>query len=154
VDFFTRTVTLFQGLPSYQWLTAAGITPSSTATYTAAQIQSALQSKFGQQVTINCVSGALNEIWYHYNVQGSVQTGSFVPTTPDSGTGTCPSTGSKLKSFHINKVSFTNASSSQVVTKTKWHHRPNKWHRPTSNRYYYNSTSNWYRYGAFWQRND
>jgi ribonuclease T2 len=100
VDFFTKTVSLFQGLPSYQWLAAAGITPSTTATYTAAAIQSALQSNFGQQVTINCASGALNEIWYHYNVQGSVQSGSFVPVAPDSGTGTCPSTGSKkISSF-------------------------------------------------------
>jgi ribonuclease T2 len=96
VDFFNRTTSLFQNLPSYQWLAAAGITPSSTATYTSAAIQSALKSKFGQQVTINCVSGALDEIWYHYNVQGSVQTGSFVPTTPDSGTGNCPATGSEF----------------------------------------------------------
>jgi len=31
-DFFNRTVSLFQSLPTYTWLSAAGITPSNSKT--------------------------------------------------------------------------------------------------------------------------
>ncbi len=96
VDFFNRAVSLFQTLPSYSWLAAAGIVPSSTATYTLSAIQSALTSHFGFAVTINCNSNKeLDELWYHYNVQGSVQSGTFQPATPVGSGSTCPSTGIK-----------------------------------------------------------
>ncbi|SPQ25648.1 d00671a0-e2c6-49b6-9efb-7d3e34966d83 [Thermothielavioides terrestris] len=96
VDFFDRTVSMFQSLPSYSWLSAAGIVPSTTTTYTLSAIQSALTSKFGYAVTINCNSNnELNELWYHYNVQGSVQSGTFEPTSPVGSGSTCPSTGIK-----------------------------------------------------------
>ncbi|KAH6620881.1 ribonuclease T2-like protein [Chaetomium sp. MPI-SDFR-AT-0129] len=95
VDFFDRTVALFQGLPSYSWLADAGIVPSTTATYTLSAIQAALTGKFGFAVTINCNSGELNELWYHYNVQGSVQSGTFKPTSPVGAGSTCPSSGIK-----------------------------------------------------------
>ena len=81
---------------SPQWLSAAGVVPSNTATYTSAQIQTALgANRGGFSVTLGCSSGALDEIWYHYDVRGSVQTGTFVATNPDGSTSTCPSTGIK-----------------------------------------------------------
>jgi ribonuclease T2 len=95
VDFFQKTVDLFKTLPSYQWLAAAGITPSISATYTSAAIQSALQSHHGHPVTLGCSNGELNEIWYHYNVQGSIQSGSFQAADPDGSKSTCPATGIK-----------------------------------------------------------
>ncbi|KAF2641272.1 ribonuclease M [Massarina eburnea CBS 473.64] len=96
VDFFQKTVDLFKALPSYTWLAAAGITPSTTTTYTTSQIQSALSAKrSGVTVTLGCSSSALNEIWYHYDVRGSVQSGEFVPANPDGTKSTCPSTGIK-----------------------------------------------------------
>ncbi|KAL7931992.1 ribonuclease T2 [Trichoderma chlorosporum] len=94
-DFFTRTVSLFQSLPSYNWLAAAGIVPSNTATYTLAAIQAALTAQFGHNVIINCDNGELNELWYQFNVQGSVQTGTFVPVDPVGSASTCPKTGIK-----------------------------------------------------------
>ncbi|KAI9753692.1 MAG: hypothetical protein M4579_005044 [Chaenotheca gracillima] len=95
VDFFQKTVDLFKGLPTYKTLAAAGITPSSSKTYTSAAIESAISKVTGHQVTIGCSSGALNEIWYHYNVKGSVQTGTFQATEPDGTKSTCPATGVK-----------------------------------------------------------
>lgn len=96
VDFFVRAVSLFQELPSYSWLATAGIVPSSTATYTLSAIQAALTAKFGFAVTANCNSNhELNELWYHYNIQGSVQSGKFIPTTPVGAGSTCPSSGIK-----------------------------------------------------------
>lgn len=96
VDYFQKAVDLFKGLPSYQWLSDAGITPSTSQTYTTAQIQAALgKNRGGFQVTLGCKSGVLNEIWYHYDVRGALQTGEFVATDPDGTKSTCPSTGIK-----------------------------------------------------------
>jgi len=59
---------------TYQILANAGIVPSTSKTYTSAQIQAAFTaSSFGFPAAIQCSSGALNEIWYSFNVQGSVQ---------------------------------------------------------------------------------
>ena len=83
VDFFTKTVALFKTLPSYTWLANAGIVPSGTATYTSAQILAALKAPRGVDVAIQCENtNELDEIWYFYDVAGSVQTGQFIPTDP------------------------------------------------------------------------
>lgn len=83
VDFFNTVVTLFKTLPSYTWLSNAGIVPSSTTTYTLADILAALQSPRGVTAVIQCKNtNELDEIWYFYDVQGSVQTGTFIPTNP------------------------------------------------------------------------
>jgi ribonuclease T2 len=96
VDYFQKAVDLFKGLPSYQWLKAAGIEPSTSQTYTFSAIQSALAvNRPGVQVTLGCKSGILNEIWYHYDVRGPLQTGEFVATDPDGTKSTCPQTGIK-----------------------------------------------------------
>ncbi|KAI1814343.1 ribonuclease t2 [Poronia punctata] len=94
-DFFTRAVSVFEELPTYKWLSAAGIVPSTTATYTLAEIQAALKAEHGQDVVIRCQSGALNELWYHFRVQGSIQSGELTPAKPVGGGDTCPSTGIK-----------------------------------------------------------
>lgn len=82
VDFFQKTVDLFKTLDSYSFLSAAGIVPSSTDTYTSAQILAALAEPRGVQVAIQCRNSALDEIWYFFDVRGSVQTGTFVATDP------------------------------------------------------------------------
>lgn len=83
VDYFTKTVSLFQSLPSYTWLSNAGIVPSSTATYTSAAILAALKAPRGVTAVIQCAStNQLDEIWYFYDVKGSVQSGTFVPVNP------------------------------------------------------------------------
>lgn len=119
VDFFKRTVSLFQTLPSYSWLSAAGIVPSSSKTYTLSAIQSALTSKFGYAVTINCNSNnELDELWYHYNVQGSVQSGTFEPTTPVGSGSTCPSTGIKYLPKSGSAAGTTTTTTPTTATKS------------------------------------
>lgn len=44
---------------------------------------------------IQCANGALDEIWYFYDVKGSVQTGTFVATNPDGSKSNCPASGVK-----------------------------------------------------------
>ncbi|CZR56972.1 related to ribonucleases [Phialocephala subalpina] len=94
-DFFQKTVDLFKTLDSYTALANAGITPSSTETYTSAAILAALKASFGQNPTIQCSSGALDEIWYSFDVLGSVQTGTFQPAAPVGQSSSCSSTGIK-----------------------------------------------------------
>lgn len=94
VDFFTKVVALFQSLPTYTWLSAAGITPSSTATYTSAAIQAALTKNHGASVYLGCDDDELSQVYYYFNVRGSVQNGTFVATAAQE-TSNCPSTGVK-----------------------------------------------------------
>jgi ribonuclease T2 len=130
-DFFQKTVDLFKTLDSYtvsfqipfqqlsltshQALANAGIVPSSTATYTAAAIQAALKASFGYAVTIQCASGALDEIWYSYDVLGSVQTGTFEPTAPVGQSSSCSSTGIK---YLPKSGGTTTTTTSSTATKT------------------------------------
>ncbi|KAL8814852.1 MAG: hypothetical protein Q9223_005961 [Gallowayella weberi] len=95
VAYFQKTVDLFKTLDSYAILSAAGIVPSSTKTYTSSQILAALAAPRGVQVSIQCRNGEIDEIWYFFDVQGSVQTGTFVPAEPDGSKSNCPATGIK-----------------------------------------------------------
>lgn len=95
VDFLSTTVSLFKTLPTYDWLSAAGITPSSSKTYTTAAIQAALSKQHGYNVYLGCSGSTLDEVWYFFNVQGSVQTGTFVAAPLVGSASTCPSTGIK-----------------------------------------------------------
>ncbi|KAE9370318.1 ribonuclease-like protein T2 [Stipitochalara longipes BDJ] len=117
-DFFQKTVDIFQTLDSYTALANAGIVPSSTATYTAAKIQAALKSAYGFDVTIQCSSGALDEIWYSYDVQGSVQTGLFIKTEPVGQTSSCSSTGIKYLPKSGSPVSTSSKTGSTMTTST------------------------------------
>lgn len=56
--------------------------PSHTKTYTLAEIENALAKGHGSDVTVRCHGHSLNEIWYHFNVAGTLQTGDFVPSSP------------------------------------------------------------------------
>ncbi|KAK7217691.1 hypothetical protein V2G26_005694 [Clonostachys chloroleuca] len=95
VDYFKRAVKVDRTLPTYKWLAAAGIVPSTSKTYTLAEIQAALSKNHGYEVIIRCSSGELNELWYHYNIRGSIQSGQFVPVAPVGSPSNCPSTGIK-----------------------------------------------------------
>ncbi|ATY64095.1 ribonuclease M [Cordyceps militaris] len=64
-DFFARAVGLFQTLPTV------------------------LSKKHGAQVTLNCRGKVFNEVWYHYNVRGSLQDGDFVAAPPDGAKSKC-----------------------------------------------------------------
>lgn len=102
MDFFTRTVELFKTLDTYQALADADILPSTSKTYTYAEIEAALTAVTGSVVVLGCSGGKLNQAWYSYNVQGSLQTGNFVPTSPagKGGRGNCPTRGIRYLPKH------------------------------------------------------
>lgn len=93
VDYFDKTVEIFQKLPSYQTLADAGIVPSYTQTYSLDDIKEVLKKAHGTEVTVRCHYHSLNEIWYHFNVAGSLQAGKFIPSTPDGLKSNCPARG-------------------------------------------------------------
>ena len=70
---------LFQTLPTYDWLSAAGITPSSSKTFTLSTLTNALKDASGVTPALNCDGSTLNEIEWYFNVKGSLIDGTFVP---------------------------------------------------------------------------
>ncbi|KAF8991149.1 hypothetical protein BDQ17DRAFT_1333056 [Cyathus striatus] len=92
--FFETVVKLFQTLPTFTWLLNAGITPLSSKTFTLSQLTSALKSASGVTPSLDCSSGALNQISWYFNLKGSIIDGTFVAIdAPESGS--CPSSGNK-----------------------------------------------------------
>ncbi|KAJ5676530.1 uncharacterized protein N7477_002163 [Penicillium maclennaniae] len=82
-DFFEKVVDLFKSLDTYQALAAAGITPSSSKTYTLSAIEAALSKLHGgSQAYVGCESGSLNEVWYFFNVRGNAIDGLYEATAP------------------------------------------------------------------------
>jgi ribonuclease T2 len=111
VDFFSRVVELFKSLDTYtvrfasllpvllcvdmisQILANAGITPSSSQSYALSDMNTALENAFGAPVILQCENtDVVYEIYYGFNVQGSVQKGTFVPTEQTGSTTNCPDT--------------------------------------------------------------
>ena len=95
VDYFNKTVELFKNLPTWTRLAASAIVPSESRTYTSEEIQNDLRRRHGASVTLRCHNGALDEIWYHFDVRGSAQTGEWVAAEPDGAKSSCPDTGIK-----------------------------------------------------------
>ncbi|KAG0144446.1 hypothetical protein CROQUDRAFT_724007 [Cronartium quercuum f. sp. fusiforme G11] len=93
VAFFNRTVNLFTGLPTYEWLKESGIIPSVSQTYTLKQLQDVANKHFGQDAIWNCRGHSLNEVWWHHNTVGTTIDGKFVPAKPVGPLSTCPQSG-------------------------------------------------------------
>ncbi|QLI66302.1 Ribonuclease T2-like 1-A [Metarhizium brunneum] len=91
-DFFETVVTWQRRLPSFRWLSDAGIRPSNRTSYTLSDIRHALTKEFGQQPFIGCGGPKyneteagkgskdngrteINELWYFYHVNGTPQRG-------------------------------------------------------------------------------
>jgi ribonuclease T2 len=117
VDFFNITTNIFKTLPTYMTLATAGVLPVTGTTYTAAQIQTPLQAMHGASVTLQCQNGALNEVWYHFDVRGSVQTGQFVAAEPTGVTSNCPATG--IKYLPKSGSALPSGSSTTAITTTR-----------------------------------
>nr|BAD90810.1 RNase Gf29 [Grifola frondosa]BAD90811.1 RNase Gf29 [Grifola frondosa] len=94
VAFFNTVVKLFQTLPTYDWLANAGITPSTSKTFTLSTLTSALKAASGVTPALECSGSTLDAIEWYFNLKGSVIDGDFVMIdTPESGS--CPSSGIK-----------------------------------------------------------
>lgn len=82
VDYFARASQLFRLLDTYTALMHAGIVPSAAQRYPLGDIVSTLERFSGGRVVVRCSGGSrdiLHEVRYLYYVQGSLQSGEFVP---------------------------------------------------------------------------
>lgn len=79
-DFFKIAVDLYEQYPTFKFLAAAGIEPSTSKTYTRAQIANALSAGFGgHKVYFKCNRDrALQEIWYYHHLRGPLKNQQFV----------------------------------------------------------------------------
>ena len=91
-DFFQQTVDLFKGLDTYGFLKNASIVPSTTKNYTNAEVTAALRAARGVDATIECSDGQLEQVYYTFNVRGSIADGTFVPAQPVGEGNGCPDT--------------------------------------------------------------
>ncbi|KZT72874.1 ribonuclease T2 [Daedalea quercina L-15889] len=94
VTFFETVVTLFKTLPTYDWLSSGGITPSDSKTYSLSDLQAAIQSAAGVTASFDCDDDELYQIEYWFNVQGPVSGGDFIAIDAYEA-GSCPSSGIK-----------------------------------------------------------
>ncbi|PSR87107.1 ribonuclease T2-like protein [Coniella lustricola] len=82
VDYFTRATGLFKLLDTYTALSLSGITPHERTHYPLEEVRDTLERFSGGKVVLRCGGrhhDELHEAWYVYFVQGSLQTGQFVP---------------------------------------------------------------------------
>ncbi|KAI0298170.1 ribonuclease T2-like protein [Multifurca ochricompacta] len=79
VAYFQQVVALFKTLPTYNWLASHGITPSTTQTYTLAQLTSALKAASGFAPALGCSGSAINQISWYFHLSGSLLDGEFIP---------------------------------------------------------------------------
>ncbi|TGJ87193.1 hypothetical protein E0Z10_g1606 [Xylaria hypoxylon] len=117
-DFFQITVDLFKTLDTYSALSAAGITPSSTKTYTSAQIQAALLKVTGKPAIISCSSSELYQVYYGFFANGPLSNAAFVASTIVGQSSNCPSTGVKYLPKSGTGTSPTSTTSTSTKTAT------------------------------------
>ncbi|KAM5536034.1 hypothetical protein V8D89_010292 [Ganoderma adspersum] len=117
VAFFQTVVKLFKTLPTYEWLAAAGITPSSSKTYTLSALTSALKAASGVTPALNCQSSSLNAIEWYFNLKGSLLDGTFVPIDAPS-KGSCGSSGIKYPLKSGSPASTTTARTTTTTART------------------------------------
>ncbi|KAI9726449.1 MAG: ribonuclease T2-like [Chrysothrix sp. TS-e1954] len=118
VDFFTRTVALFKTLDTYSFLSDAGIVPSSTKNYTLKAVQAALKKPRGVEATVECEDGAIDEVYYAFDIKGSVQTGQFEPAKPIGETTNCGEMVAYLPKKENTEYPVSSVSSSAAATKS------------------------------------
>ena len=90
--YFQKAVTLFQSRDSYSALKSAGIVPAAGKKYAKTDVANALAAAHaGKAVTLDCDdAGAINQIWYQFNVRGSAIDGDYEPADPVGSSGSCP----------------------------------------------------------------
>ncbi|RYC58879.1 hypothetical protein CHU98_g7332, partial [Xylaria longipes] len=79
----------------------------------------ALTAHHGRNAVIRCSSGnQLNELWYHYHVRGSVQSGRFEAVDPVGSGSNCPSTGIRYLPKYTTLPTTTTTTKTTTPTST------------------------------------
>lgn len=114
VDYFKIAMNLYEKLPTFEWLSEAGIVPSHDKTYTKDEISKALADKFGSEVYIACDrNNGLQEVWYFHQLKGSLLGEQFHHIDSFSNS-KCPNQGIKF----VPKDNYKNPGTNPSQTKT------------------------------------
>ncbi|KAI0144587.1 ribonuclease T2 [Xylariaceae sp. FL1272] len=95
VDFFKTAVALFKTLDTYTALSDAGITPSSSQTYTSSEIVAALKTLTGFEPILQCDSDEIYQVEYGFFANGPLQNGDFEGSAIIGADSSCPDSGIK-----------------------------------------------------------
>ena len=80
VYFYKKVVELYQNVQTQTFLAESGIVPTVTKQYRLSDVIDAIaKNNAGKQVYVGCLNGAIDEIWYYYNLKGNVLTGDYKP---------------------------------------------------------------------------
>jgi len=94
VPYFSTVVAIFKQLDTYSALSAQGITPSDSDSYTLKELQSAVEKGTGYTPDFICKDSTLTTVEYYLNAVGPLQDGSFQQSHA-SRQSSCPSSGIK-----------------------------------------------------------
>ena len=72
-DYFTHAAAVYMTRPTWDILKARDITPSHGRTYSRITMEQALSFAHGADVTLRCHGSILQEVWYHYRVEGPLR---------------------------------------------------------------------------------
>lgn len=77
VAWFKQVVSLYHTLPTYEWLEKHGIVPDEERHYDLTSLKNALYEGFGAAPQIVCGenSDEIAEMWYYFNIRGSIRDG-------------------------------------------------------------------------------
>lgn len=91
-DYARTAVALNKVLNTFGFLGSKGIWPSDEKTYAKADIEAALKYHHSnKKVHIACdKSGALNEVWYYFHIQGPIPSGEYTPVDDTIAKNNCP----------------------------------------------------------------
>ncbi|KAJ7633151.1 RNase Gf29 [Roridomyces roridus] len=117
VAFFETVVKLFQTLPTFEWLSNQGITPSSSTTHTLASLNAAIKAEYGFTPSFDCDGSDLSGVSYYFHLIGSVIDGTFVPINAPE-TGSCGTSGIKYLTKTGSPVTTTSTKTTSTSTKT------------------------------------
>lgn len=106
VDFFETAILYYKRLPTWHWLSSAGIRPSNHTTYSISDLRDALTHHHGAVPYIGCSGPSYNstaagngtldkgytvlsEVWYYSHVHGKPQYGHSVPVNASGSNTNC-----------------------------------------------------------------
>ncbi|KAG9020721.1 ribonuclease T2-like, partial [Tulasnella sp. UAMH 9824] len=92
--YFQKTADTFKTLPTYEFLASAGIKPDRNKVHSIDELESAFKETYGFIPSLGCnSSGALTQIFYYFNLKGTITDGTLVPIDAPARGDSCKETG-------------------------------------------------------------
>lgn len=85
IDYYTTVVELWESLPTFEWLRAEGISPSTEQTFNVQNFTDVLTKNLNhtgaESINLLCDNqNSLTQIYYHFKLRGAAVGGEYIPT--------------------------------------------------------------------------